>query len=59
MKILDNINDIVKDDLEITIARGDKLSIAASCFSFYVYQALKKQLDGIDELRFIFTATMF
>ncbi len=59
MQILDNINKTVKDDLAATISKGDKLSIAAACFSIYAYQALKKQLDGIDELRFIFTSPTF
>lgn len=59
MEILDNINKTIKDDLAETVSKGDKLSIAAACFSIYAYQALKKQLDGIDELRFIFTSPTF
>ena len=59
MKILDNVNATVKDDLTVTIEKGDKLSIAAACFSIYAYQSLKKQLDGIDDLRFIFTSPTF
>jgi hypothetical protein len=59
MQVLDNINQIVGDDLAKTISIGDKLSIAAACFSIYAYQALKKQLDEIDELRFIFTSPTF
>jgi len=35
------------------------LSIASASFSIYAYQALKKQLDGIDELHFIFTSPAF
>ena len=58
-ELLDNISKTVKDDLMVTIKKGDKLSIAAACFSIYAYQALKKQLDGIDELRFIFTSPTF
>ena len=58
-EILDNVNKTLKDDLAATITKGDKLSIAAACFSIYSYQALKKQLDGIDELRFIFTSPTF
>lgn len=33
--------------------------MAAACFSIYAYQELKKQLDNIDELRFIFTSPTF
>ena len=58
-EILDNVNRTVRDDLATTIAKGDKLSIAAACFSIYAYQALKKQLDGVSELRFIFTSPAF
>ncbi|HBN27747.1 MAG TPA: hypothetical protein DD421_01710, partial [Clostridiaceae bacterium] len=56
MQIFDNVNKTVKDDLTATISKGDKLSISAACFSIYAYKALKKQLDGIDELRFSFGA---
>jgi len=58
-EILNNGSKTVKDDLEATISKGDKLSIAASCFSIYAYQALKEQLGGIAELRFIFTSPTF
>lgn len=58
-EMFDNVSKTVKDDLTITIKKGDKLSVAAACFSIYAYRALKKQLDGIDELRFIFTSPTF
>ena len=35
------------------------MSVAAACFSIYAYQELKKQLEGIEELRFIFTSPTF
>ena len=59
MKILDNISSTVRDDLQSEIKRGSKVSIAAACFSMYAYRELKKQLDSIDELRFIFTSPTF
>lgn len=59
MDIFDNINKVVKNDLEETITKGSQLSIAAACFSIYAYQSLKKQLDNIEELRFIFTSPAF
>lgn len=59
MKIIDNINELVKDDLEKTIRKGSKVSIAAACFSMYAYSTLKKQLDSVDEFRFIFTSPTF
>lgn len=59
MQILDNVNKSVKDDLAATIKKGDKISIAAACFSMFAYEVLKKQLDTIEELRFIFTSPTF
>ena len=52
MKMFDNVNEIVRDDLILTITKGSKLSIAASCFSMYAYKELKKQLENIDEFYF-------
>ena len=57
-KNFDNINDIVRDDMISTINKGSTISIAA-CFSIYAYKELKKQLEKIDECRFIFTAPTF
>lgn len=59
MEVFDNINKIVKTDLAASIEKGSRLSIAAACFSIYAYQALKKQLHSIAELRFIFTSPAF
>ncbi len=59
MKIFNNISDIVCDDMATTITKGSKVSIAAACFSMYAYKALKKQLEGVDEFRFIFTFPTF
>ena len=39
-KVLDNVSRTVKDDLTETIAKGDRLSIAAG-LSIYAYQVLK------------------
>ena len=59
MEIFNNTTKVVKDDLEKVIAPNSKISIAAACFSIYAYQELKKQLQSIDELRFIFTSPTF
>lgn len=59
IKVFDNINDIVRDDMISTISNGSKISIAAACFSIYAYKELKDQLEQIDECRFIFTAPTF
>lgn len=59
MRILDNVSNTVKDDLKVEIQQGSKMSVAAACFSIYAYQELKKQLEAVEELRFIFTSPTF
>ena len=59
VKIFDNVTDIVRDDMEVTISKDSKVSIAAACFSMYAYKELKKQLESVDEFRFIFTSPTF
>jgi len=59
MKLIDNINTRLGDDLKSEIKKGTKLSIAASSFSIYAFEALKKELKSIEELRFIFTSPTF
>ena len=59
MRMLNNIENTVKEDLKAVIKKGGKVSVAASYFSIYAYRELKKQLDGIAEFRFIFTAPTF
>ena len=59
MKLIGNINSLLSDDLKNTLLPKSKLKIAASCFSIYVYEALKKELSKIDSLQFIFTSPTF
>lgn len=59
VKVFDNVTDIVHDDMASTISKGSKVSIAAACFSMYAYKELKKQLESVDECRFIFTSPTF
>ncbi|QTA85559.1 helicase-related protein [Desulfonema magnum] len=59
MQILDNINALWGDDLKQTLKPGAKLKIVASCFSIYAYEALKKELEKVSSLKFIFTAPAF
>lgn len=59
MKIFDNISEIVRDDMAATIKKGSKVSVAAACFSMYAYKELKKQLEGVENFRFIFTSPTF
>lgn len=59
MKLIDNINNRLIDDLKESIKKKSKLSIAASSFSIYAFEALRKELQSVDELRFIFTSPTF
>ena len=59
MRIIDNINTLLGDDLKATLLPKSRLKIAASCFSIYAYEALKSQLSKIESLQFIFTAPTF
>ena len=47
MKLIDNINITLKDDLATEIKQGCKISIAATCFSIYAFQELKNELNDI------------
>ena len=59
MDIIDNINSLLGDDLKKTVTPGSKLKVAASCFSIYAFEALKKELEGVESLEFIFTSPTF
>lgn len=59
MEIIDNINHLLGDDLKKMLKPDTKLKIAASCFSIYAFEALKKELSKIDSLEFIFTSPTF
>jgi hypothetical protein len=59
MEIIDNSSRLLGNDLKQSIDRGSRIRIAASCFSIYAFEALKKELAGIDGLQFIFTAPTF
>lgn len=58
-KLINNISERVLDDLKVRLSRGSRVSVAAASFSIYAFEALKKELEGIDELRFIFTSPTF
>lgn len=59
LKVINNVDETLKEDLEREIKKGSKLSIAAACFSMYAYKELKTQLEQVDEFRFIFTSPTF
>jgi hypothetical protein len=59
MELIDNINRLLGDDLKRALTPGARLKVAASCFSMYAFEALKEELEQVDELRFIFTSPTF
>ena len=59
MKLIDNVNSRLVDDLKQTIRKGSRLHIAGASFSIYAYEALKKELNQIEELQFIFSSPTF
>jgi hypothetical protein len=59
MKIIDNISHLLGDDIKSAVGRGDRLKVAASCFSIFAFEALKAELEKVDGLDFIFTSPAF
>lgn len=57
MQIIDNINNLLGDDLKQTIKPSSKLRIAASCFSIYAFEALKRELESLESLEFMSPST--
>lgn len=58
-KQFNNITERVIDDLRNSLSERSRLSIAAASFSIYAYEALKTELEKVEELRFIFTSPTF
>lgn len=56
---IDNKNKILGEDLKKELRGGEKVRIAASCFSMYAFNELKDELSKIKELEFIFTSPTF
>ena len=59
MELIDNVNRTLREDLRETIQKGSRVSIAAACFSMYAFQELKRELESVEQLRFIFTSPTF
>jgi len=58
-RIIDNVNDLLGDDLKAEITPGCKVRVAASTFSIFAFEALRKELEKVGALEFIFTAPSF
>lgn len=59
LKLINNISERVVDDLKVRMSNGSRVSIAAASFSIYAFEALKKELEKVELLRFIFTSPTF
>ena len=59
MRIINNVSDLLGDDLRAEIKPGSKVRIAASTFSIFAFEALRKELEQVSELEFIFTTPAF
>ena len=59
MKIINNITNTLAEDLRTALTKSSSVAVAAACFSVYAYEELKKQLEQIEQLRFIFTSPAF
>lgn len=58
-KLINNISERVVDDIKGRLSKGTFVSIAAASFSIYAYEALKEELEQVEQLRFIFTSPAF
>ncbi|HWC23848.1 MAG TPA: helicase-related protein [Flexivirga sp.] len=59
MRIIDNVSQLLGDDLKAEISTGSKVRIAAATFSIFAFEALRKELEQVDQLEFIFTSPTF
>jgi SNF2 family DNA or RNA helicase len=59
VKIIDNLNSLLGDELKSEITPGSKVRIAASTFSIFAFESLRKELEQVGELDFIFTSPSF
>ncbi len=59
MRIIDNVNELLGDELRADIADGSRVRIAAATFSIFAFEALKNELKRVEALDFIFTSPTF
>lgn len=59
MRIVDNTTSFLGDDIKRQLTDADKFRVAAGCFSIYAFEALKSELEKLDEFAFIFTSPTF
>lgn len=50
MEIINNATHKLGNDLKATLRGGDKLKVAASCFSIFAFEALKSKSSTLGKL---------
>lgn len=59
LRIINNVTDLLGDELKAEITTGSKVRIAASTFSIFAFEALRKELEQVSEVEFVFTSPSF
>lgn len=58
-KQINNTSERLVDDLKSRLSTKSRISIAAASFSIYAFEAMKTELEKVEEVRFIFTSPTF
>ena len=58
-KQINNTSERLVDDLKSRLFTQSRISIAAASFSIYAFEAMKSELEKVEEVRFIFTSPTF
>ena len=58
-KQINNTSERLVDDLKSRLSTKSRISIAAASFSIYAFEAMKAELEKVEEVRFIFTSPTF
>ena len=58
-KQINNTSERLVDDLKSRLSTLSRISIAAASFSIYAFEAMKAELEKVEEVRFIFTSPTF
>ncbi|MCC2333613.1 helicase-related protein [Cellulomonas wangsupingiae] len=59
MQIIDNVNELLGDNLRDTLRPGSRLRVAAATFSIFAFEALRDELEKLDEFQFVFSSPVF
>lgn len=59
MKNFNNIANRVIEDFKFDLKSKSMLKIASASFSIYAYEALKKELEKVESVQFLFTSELF